>query len=296
MAETLEGARLTEGHRLQQARLADSTASDVASTWPLLDPTDLKGTGGRWANVAEQIVLDGFNQSAALGGAYFSAFTEIEQGYPSPAKRATFVPAPVRKSLEFTGLGFLGGLIASGYSPEFAATAALSLVMRAASRHVLDGGRSTVVDSTAGAPELAGWRRIGRAEACPFCRMLIGRGEVYSARNALFASHDRCKCAAEPAYGGEPISVGQYTPSKRVQTEADKKRLREFLRKQEGLDPLDESVSLRGMEKPVDYDAGRSAADLRIALASLERGQQKFNSPGIQRRVDDLRRKISERS
>lgn len=88
-----------------------------------------------------------------------------------------------------------------------------------------------VTETALADPQATGWRRVGDGDSCAFCRMLIGRGEVYSEAGVTFASHDRCGCEAEPAYGdGERVSVKQYTASKRKQTDADRARVREWLR------------------------------------------------------------------
>jgi len=60
--------------------------------------------------------------------------------------------------------------------------------------------------------------------------MLAGRGEVYAKDTVRFASHDDCGCAGAPAFGeGRPLEVHQYIASKRNQTEADRRRVREYL-------------------------------------------------------------------
>lgn len=44
-----------------------------------------------------------------------------------------------------------------------------------------------------------GWKRIGRGN-CDMCKMLIGRGAVYSDATAHFATHDHCFCLAVPEF------------------------------------------------------------------------------------------------
>lgn len=67
-------------------------------------------------------------------------------------------------------------------------------------KYALDGSRQTVTTSTRLDPRAVGWRRITRANACDFCRMLAGRGAVYTAATAEFHSHGDCNCAAAPAW------------------------------------------------------------------------------------------------
>jgi hypothetical protein len=62
-------------------------------------------------------------------------------------------------------------------------------------------------------PGASGWQRTGSGTSCTFCRMLIGRGGVYSEATADFASHDHCNCSATPAWVDQPRPVKPYTPS-----------------------------------------------------------------------------------
>jgi hypothetical protein len=102
----------------------------------------------------------------------------------------------------------------------------------------LDGGvqlrlsnvaRETVAESTYADPQAVGWQRVGSGR-CAFCRMLIARGAVYSERTARFAAHDHCGCSAVPAFGGQPLPVTPYEPSKRRISDANRARVRAYLR------------------------------------------------------------------
>lgn len=44
------------------------------------------------------------------------------------------------------------------------------------------------------------YRRITSGTACAFCRMLAGRGAVYSENTGRFQAHDHCACTAEPDF------------------------------------------------------------------------------------------------
>ena len=62
--------------------------------------------------------------------------------------------------------------------------------------------------------------------------MLAGRGAVYKADTARFASHTNCHCTAAPVFNGqdgEEASALQYVASKRRQTERDRERVRTYL-------------------------------------------------------------------
>jgi hypothetical protein len=117
--------------------------------------------------------------------------------------------------------------------PLFGATPDVAAVLTRADgglqRIILDADRNTIARSAVADPQALGWQRVGSG-ACAFCRMLIGRGAVYSEATVQFASHDNCRCSAVPAFGGQPLPVKPYTPTSRNITEADRARVREYLR------------------------------------------------------------------
>lgn len=96
---------------------------------------------------------------------------------------------------------------------------------------IANASRYTVAGSSTADPAADGWQRQG-AGSCAFCAMLIGRGSVYTEAGADFAAHDHCRCSAVPAFKGEPRPVKPYTPSKRKASDADRARVREYLRNQ----------------------------------------------------------------
>ena len=124
-----------------------------------------------------------------------------------------------------------------GVGPLFQAVpdkaSARSLVEGGVQRRIADVSRETITFSSVQDPAATGWQRVGEG-GCKsgFCDMLIGRGAIYTEAGADFASHDHCRCSAVPAWGGEPKPVKPYTPSQRNISDADRARLREYLRTQ----------------------------------------------------------------
>jgi hypothetical protein len=120
-----------------------------------------------------------------------------------------------------------------GVGPLFAAepdwSRARTLVAGGMQLRIANASRYTVAGSSIADPAAEGWMRQGSGE-CAFCAMLIGRGAVYSEAGADFASHDHCRCSAVPAFKGQPRPVKPYTPSKRKASDADRARVREYLR------------------------------------------------------------------
>ena len=105
---------------------------------------------------------------------------------------------------------------------------ARTLIAGGLQRRIADVARNTVAGSTLTDPQADGWQRTGTGE-CAFCSMLIGRGAVYTKKTVRFASHDNCNCSAVPAFGGRPRPVKSYTPSSRKSSDADRRRVREYL-------------------------------------------------------------------
>jgi hypothetical protein len=73
------------------------------------------------------------------------------------------------------------------------------LVEGGTQRRIANFSRLTVTGSSIADQAARGWKRVG-AGGCDFCRMLIGRGAVYTEASADFASHDHCNCAAAPEW------------------------------------------------------------------------------------------------
>lgn len=104
-----------------------------------------------------------------------------------------------------------------------------TLIAGGVQRRIADHVRDTIAGSSVADPAARGWQRVGSG-SCAFCRMLIGRGAVYTESSAYFASHDHCHCSAAPAWGGRTLPVKPYTPSTRRTTPADRARVRKYLR------------------------------------------------------------------
>jgi hypothetical protein len=92
--------------------------------------------------------------------------------------------------------------------------------------------RDTITTNSKRDPASVGWRRISSGSGCKFCRMLAGKGAIFKQDTARFAAHEHCHCTAQPVFEGqhgEEASVMQYVASKKRRTEADRKRLRDYL-------------------------------------------------------------------
>src|SRR4029077_20217400 len=74
-----------------------------------------------------------------------------------------------------------------------------TLILGGTQRRIANFARLTVSGSSIADPQARGWQRVGLGGRA-FCRMLIGRGAVYTEASADFQSHDHCNCGAEPAW------------------------------------------------------------------------------------------------
>lgn len=71
----------------------------------------------------------------------------------------------------------------------------------AAARHVLTGGRQSLLTLLTDDPQVQRWIRVTDGDPCSFCAMLASRGPVYLTEDSAgFRAHDHCACTAEPVY------------------------------------------------------------------------------------------------
>ena len=101
--------------------------------------------------------------------------------------------------------------------------AALPMIQGKAAMYAIEGARQTVMTATTRDPRSSGWKRITRAGACRFCRMLAGRGAVYKESTVHFAAHGgaeggECNCAAVPSWDPDApeVDVFLYEASARM--------------------------------------------------------------------------------
>jgi len=216
MALTAEGRRLTEAHRLAQARIGARTVRQMLAAWSLLDPRDLDRTLARWLRVVLPLIGAQRLSSTQLAASYLVGFRAIEVG------PGTFAPRlagganakALITSLTVTGPVSVKMARARGETLERAFGLGQSMSARAGLRFALDGGRETLLESVRADSRALGWARATSGNPCAFCAMLASRGGVYGSEDtAGFQSHDGCQCGAEPIYGtdaGLPPGADQY--------------------------------------------------------------------------------------
>lgn len=204
MAATTAGARLTEAHRLAQARIGAQTVRALRAVFPLLDPADIDGTFDRWLQGVLPIIRSQRTTSARLAANYLTTFRTLELGpdvEPYVPSLADEVPeAAVQTSMLVTGPVSLRSNLAKAVPLVRALTLAEANTARSGMRHAMNGGRDTIQNAIRGDREALGYARSTSSRACGFCAMLASRGPVYSKSTVDFHAHDGCSCGSEPVY------------------------------------------------------------------------------------------------
>jgi hypothetical protein len=203
MAATREAQRLTETHRLSQARLGARVVAQILATFPLLDVEDVDGSFDRWIRAVLPLIEAQHTTSARLAANYVDLFKKLEMG---SGARAPIILAKLSRDAVTTSMLVTGPVTIKSASrrglllPE-ATDLARTKVAGAALRHVLDGGRSTTSNTIDADRQALGWARATSGKACAFCAMVASRGPVYKGEDtAGFQSHDNCSCSPEPVY------------------------------------------------------------------------------------------------
>lgn len=199
MAVTVEAQTLTETHRLAQLALRASIIDALRRIWPAFNPDELIGSWSTIEPALLALIAAGGHTSAGLAAAYYDEFRAAAKvaGLATPVLAA---PPPVEeavRSLRFVGLVETRLLVDAGRAD--AASVAFTNVSGEMSRQVLNQGRDTLVASVEADEQALGWARVTDSNPCSFCRMLAGRGPVYS-RGGGFSAHGHCGCTVQPVY------------------------------------------------------------------------------------------------
>lgn len=178
-------------YRLEVAHLARLAESDLAALWRQVSNADISRE--RLARILPELVSVYGSAAGALAADWYDEARD-EAGVRG---RFTAIVA------DLPDVGRTDALAGWAVGPLFRSSpdndAALRMAQGGLQRIVADAGRDTIAGSSVADPHARGWQRTGTGE-CDFCQMLIDRGAVYTEATADFLSHDRCNCAAEPAW------------------------------------------------------------------------------------------------
>jgi hypothetical protein len=202
--------------RAETAGLVNLAGRDLSRLWRLVSQ-------GASAEVALRDLLPAIITEYGSAGAALAADWYDDQRAKTDA-RGRFTAIPVRPD-DRGAQSLIGWALREATDDN----TLRSLILGGVQRRVADHVRYTVAGSSVADPGATGWARVGSGE-CEFCDLLIGRGAVYTEATADFASHDNCNCSAVPAFRGEPKPVKPYTPSARKGSDADRARVRAYLR------------------------------------------------------------------
>lgn len=197
-------------------QLSDNAELDLAQLWAQLDrPQDV---GAALADVAPALIGDYGDAAAVLTAEWY------DEHRADLNVRGSF-SAPVAATQELGVDAFVGWGASLAQQNWDTALARLSggLTLR-----VFNASRDTLTTATVRDPQARGWQRSGHGE-CAFCKMLIGRGSVFTKATADFAAHDNCRCVAVPVFGGRPVPVKPYAVSDRDISDADRARVRAWI-------------------------------------------------------------------
>ena len=197
---------LTEQYRQAQLQIRAQALRDFSTLWKIW-----QGDENSFAElVAAAVTLVSVYRriSAAAAASYYEAFRQAAQaaGVPATVLSATVPDGVVETSLYVTARDALRSALTAGQTATQARETAFVRASGAVSRHIIDGGRQTIMDSVAADKEAVGWARVTDGNPCYFCLTLASRGAVYkSEQTADFKAHDHCGCVAMPVFKGTVI-------------------------------------------------------------------------------------------
>lgn len=201
--------------RVAQLTVRAQLLRDVAKLWPLLDAKRLDTTFPGWLRAMSVLVRNYRGQSAQVAASAYRASREVATQSPAPRSLIKFAPEPSQEWLDrafgYSGPGMLNRDTARPNT-------ALSTTMGTASRIVLDGGRTTTIETVKADPVALGFYRVTDGAPCAFCALLASRGVVpkstlylsehsFDASNARFTGpgmakvHNDCGCSMAPVFG-----------------------------------------------------------------------------------------------
>ena len=207
MARTEQAATLTEQHRQAQLQVRSHALRNFLLLWPIWRPED-PASFGRLVTATLPLVRAYNRVSSSLAGSYYQAFRTAEGvlGVATPRLAGPIATAQVTASLYVTGQVMTRDAIAAGRTVEQAREAALVRTSGAVTRHTLQGGRDTMLQSVAADKQALGWARVTDGNPCAFCLTLASRGAVYKTeQSASFLAHDHCGCSVESVYDGTAL-------------------------------------------------------------------------------------------
>jgi hypothetical protein len=194
-------SRLSVQHRQSQIALRAATLRDLLKLWPAFDVSRIAATWEPFEAGLLVLIERSGRTSSGLAVAFYQEQRDAlgVKGTPTP-KLGSVDTDEMVKGLRVVGPANAGMQLAKGRSVEAVRQATLVNVSGEVSRHVMNFGRRTLVESVKADRRAFGWQRVTSGKACDFCSMLAGRGAVYKESTGEFEAHRHCSCVAEPVY------------------------------------------------------------------------------------------------
>lgn len=175
--------------------------ADLVRWWAELDVSDGRAAAAALEAFMAELTAAYGSVAAALGADFYDTLRE-EADVPNRFRADLADPVPSRQ-VEAAARWAVGPLF-GGDGPN----AALEHAAGAVQRLVVQPARDTIALNVARDPSRPGWARVPRGKGCAFCRMLAGRGAVYSSAKTageMNSYHDHCKCTATPVWRGQKL-------------------------------------------------------------------------------------------
>lgn len=205
MAANRRSLALTDRYRdaLLQLRLRATVAT--AQAWRNLSPEDLDGSYRAWMATAIAVVEASKVRGVALSDAYLAAFLASETGreyQPRGVDPDAYMDTEDGRSLAAALVVPLltVKMLADSRGLDVALGMGLLRASRIVATEVLGAPRRALGDLMADTPEVKGWRRVTRPNACGAC-LALANGVVMDP-GARLKVHGNCRCTAEPVVRG----------------------------------------------------------------------------------------------
>lgn len=211
MPPSEQAAQATDAYRLRLVQVRDSTATAVGDGLVAvsldLAPTRLDRALRDWQASSAELVEGARLRAAQASHGYLTAYLGTVGAMAPTAEDPAAVDAAAkllgaRKALLYL-LGRGDGRPAAQRYGRYVAERQARTLVAVAARDVLASGIRR-------SPQIVGWRRVTSTSTCDRCAKQSGH--VY-ADHAPFASHDSCRCTAEPVIRGVPERLTRAAPT-----------------------------------------------------------------------------------
>lgn len=174
-------------HRRDIATLADIAANDLRILFRQFTTRDMAEQGLR--DLLPQLIDTYGSAAGALAADWYDDLRDAAEA----KGRFRAIPADLPDQGSTDALARWAASVATDLDTM------LPLTIGGTQRRIANAARHTVMGSSIADPHARGWMRAGAGD-CEFCRMLIGRGAVYTSATVDFESHDHCGCVGVPQF------------------------------------------------------------------------------------------------